>query len=462
MSHPTNDPNLPSFLHPIAREAIGDLDLVQKIWDGLRDCKSEFLPKELREPPRAYAARLNRTAFDDRFSPAIESHAGLLSNFETADDVAQSFAEAQSNIDLQGNDFKTFMDRVDRAALRDGGAAILIEYQSADESIRTGLQERQSGRRPYFVQIDRRNILNWQIDYDNGKPRLGQVVYRSTRLVADGAFGSKFETVYNVLYPGRWEIWAITENQGKFQTILLESGETSLLEIPIAWYSYSAIGWFEGDLPFLNLANLNIEHFQKRSDLNEVLHKCNLPVPVRKGVQRDPATQQLPPLAIGPNSVVDVGVDGDFRFAEPTGAAITASQADIAKLEQSMDRMALAFISGGEAQKTATEVILDSAQIQSRLNGLARRKESMADELLRLWVSYTGERYRSPIKIDEKIIAQPATPQDIQLILDAIDVQIDRETGLQMLIDRQWLAPGTKIEDILERLRPEVPIEQDF
>ena len=42
------------------------------------------------------------------------------------------------------------------------------------------------------------------------------------------------------------------------------------------------------------LADLSIQHFQMRSDLNELLHKCAMPVPVRKGAPIDPTARLLP------------------------------------------------------------------------------------------------------------------------------------------------------------------------
>jgi hypothetical protein len=126
----------------------------------------------------------------------------------------------------------------------------------------------------------------------------------------------------------------------------------------------------------------------------------NMPVPVRKGAK--PLAPQVPgqppvfpPLVIGPNSVVDIPVDADFFFAEPSGNAIASSQADIEKLESAMDRVSLSAMSGiGDAAKTATESMLNAAQSQSVLSGMARRKESAVQAVFADWVDYTGELNR--------------------------------------------------------------------
>lgn len=449
---PQNDPNLPNFLHPIAIDAAADLALVQDVWDNLKGKKECYLPKEFKERANSYQARLNRVKFDNRFKPAISSYAGLLSDFLLADNAPDSIAAAVDNIDLHGSSLATFFDGIDQAALRDGGCAILTEYQTEDAELRTVLDQQRSGRRPYLVKIDRRNILNWRISHNNGQPVIDQVVIKEVQLVPDGTFGVAHKTVYRMLMPGLWQLWEIRDVGRKWVPVLIDEGLTSLSTVPIVWYSYTNNKLFEGDLPFVALADLNIEHLQKRSDLNEVLHKCNLPVPVREGAAKDPQTGRYPDLSIGGSSLVDVPKDCDFRFAEPTGAAIASSQADIEKLEKSMDRLALAFLSGGEVERTATEATLDAAQIQSAIMSLARRKESLVQSIFADWTAYTGESPNGAIAINERILKPPATPEEIRVILDAIDVQIDRETGVRMLIDRQWIPTEIKLEEILQRM----------
>jgi hypothetical protein len=53
--------------------------------------------------------------------------------------------------------------------------------------------------------------------------------------------------------------------------------------------------------------------------------------------------------------------------------------------------------------------------------------------------------------VNERILKAPAQPQEIQVILDAIGVTIDHETGLNMLVDRQWLPATADIAAIMQR-----------
>lgn len=454
---PTDDPSLPCFLEEEYRAIADDLALVLDCWNDLKGKKTHYLPQEEAEPSKAYSNRLERTRFDNRFEPAIRGHAGLLSSFKLTDDSPQSLQDAQENIDLQGNDAVAFWQQLDEMCLRDGGVGILVEYPTADPGIESKGDMLRSGRRPYLVSVDRRNILNWETATVNGVVVLQRVTIREYRKVRKGLFGSETKPFYRVMAPGYWAIYTVESGNSGWVATLQEEGETDLETIPMIWYSTTGTTeWFAGKPPFINLAGLNVEHFQKRSSLNEVMHKCNLPVPVRKGYIRPMQDlKAVPRLIIGPNSVVDVPDNGDFGFAEPTGAAIGATQADIIKLEDSMDRVSLAFLNGGEREKTATEAILDTAQIQCSVRTMARRKENAGWKVASLWAAYTKEsepKNGAGLEVNESILKPPANPQDVQLILDSMGIKFSSKLGLEMLLHRNWLPPETDIEAELQLL----------
>lgn len=411
---PTNSTNLPSTLSLAAAAYSGNLLLLLDCWNNLEGRERAYLPKEVKEPPQAWNDRIRRTTFDNRFEPAIKDYAGLLSVFTLNDDTAQSIVDNQNNIDQMGNDLWTFFHEVDQYCFRDGWCGVMVEFPPEDPNINSQADLLESDRRPYLVLIDRRDILNWQTTKINGKPQLTRATIRETRLEPDGDYGEKEAVYYRVLVPGEYLVFQIVENKGEAQLFLIEQGTTSLVEIPLVYYSVTESGLFNAKAPFLNLAKLNIEHFQKRSQLNEVLRKCNLPVPVRRGlINQLDDLKKAPPLVIGPNSVLDIPKDGDFYFAEPSGVAIAASKDDIKDIEAAMDRMTLQFLTSGEHQKTATEVLLDSTKTSANLKGVARRKESAMQQIFKLWVAYTGETDGGGITQDESLLSIPLTPEQV-------------------------------------------------
>lgn len=341
-----------------------------------------------------------------------------------------------------GNDLWTFFHEVDQYCLRDGWCGVMVEFPPVDPNINSQADLLESDRRPYLVLIDRRDILNWRTTKINGKPQLVQVTIRETRCEPDGSYGEKVAVYYRVLIPGEYFVFQIIETNGESQLLLVEQGTTSLSEIPLVYYSVTESGLFSAKAPFLNLAKLNIEHFQKRSQLNEVLRKCNLPVPVRKGlIKTVDDLKKVPALVIGPNSVLDIPADGDFYFAEPSGSAIAASKDDIKDLEAAMDRMTLDFLTSGEHQKTATEVLLDSTKTSANLKGVARRKESAIQQIFKLWVAYTGETEGGGIAQDEDLLSAPLTPEQVDKLQNLADAGRISDRTLLLLLQRGKVLP---------------------
>ncbi|MBD2771151.1 DUF4055 domain-containing protein [Iningainema tapete] len=435
--------NLPLSLSHAAAAAVGKLKLLWDCWNDLEGVEKSYLPQETKEPPKAYADRIKRTTFDNRFEPAIKDYAGLLSVFSLNQDAAQSILDNKDNIDQQGNDIWSFFHEADQMVLRDGWCAILVEFPPDNPDIQSQADLLASDRHPYLVAIDRRDILNWRFAYVSGKPKLQRVTIQERRLEPDGEFGEVEQIYYRVLKPGEYAVYQIVEGSGgQNQLILVDSGTTSLSEIPLVCYSVTEGKLFSAKPPFLNLAKINIEHYQKRSQLNEVLRKCNLPVPVRRGLIRTADDlQKVPPLVIGPNSVIDIPENGDFFFAEPSGAAIAASREDIKDREAAMDRMTLDFLTSGKHQKTATEVVLDSTKTSANLKGVARRKESAAQQIFQLWVQYTGEPTGGSIAMDDSLLQMPLDPQATEKLESLAQTGFISQRTLLLLLQRGKVLP---------------------
>ena len=102
----------------------------------------------------------------------------------------------------------------------------------------------------------------------------------------DGKYGIKIEPIYYVLTPGLVETYRLIKVAGssqRWENQKLDEIRTSMPVVPIIWYGASTNRFAQGDLPMGGLADLSLQHFQLRSDLVELLHKCAMPVPVRKG-----------------------------------------------------------------------------------------------------------------------------------------------------------------------------------
>lgn len=460
--HPANDPSLVSYHRPELVRLLPQLRQAFDCWtllnaDGLGSAKEEYLPREPAEPAPAYEARLKRSTYTPIYRDSIRSYAGLLSRFQLFD-APPSLKASEKNVDLQGSSIQSFMTQVDEHALRDGGTYVMVDMMP-ETGADNFFDQQRDGRTPYLINIDRKDVINWLVSYERGVETISQVTVRQLRTIPDpeAKFGAKVEPIYYVLTPGRVDMYRLIKTgPSRWSNELIDSISTSMPAVPIVWYGANSSRFAQGDLPMDGLADLSIQHFQMRSDLGELLHKCAMPVPVRKGAPIGPDGQP-PALVLGPNTAVDLPAEGgDFLFAEPSGKSLQRHQEEIQHIEELMDRSSLNFLYGANV-KTATEAALRASQVSSSVAALVRNKSAMFGTVIRLWAWYAGEQSsitsESGIAMNDSLINKPLGASEIaQLVNLFTNDLLSKQTVLDELQRGGVLDPDLVITDEIDRI----------
>lgn len=467
INHPINDPTLVSYHRPELVRLLPQLEQAVDCWslmnaEGLGSAKEKYLHREPAEPEAAYKARLDRATYAPIYRDAIKSYAGLLGRFQLID-APSSLEAAESNVDLQGSSLQSFMTATDEMALRDGGTYIMVDMMP-EVGANNFFDQLNDGRHPYFISVKRADVINWFVRYERGVETIERVTVRQLRAMPDpeGAFGSKIEPIYYVLTPGKVEMYRLVRTTGssqRWENQKIDEIATSMPVVPIVWYGATSSRFAQGDMPMDGLADLSIQHFQMRSDLAELLHKCAMPVPVRKGAPIGPDGRPAP-LVLGPNTAVDLAGEGsDFKFAEPTGMSLQRHQEEVKHVEELMDRSSLNFLYGANV-KTATEASLRASQVASSVNTLVRNKVAAFGVLMRLWAWYAGEQGQiteeSGLAINDSLINKPLGASEMAQLVNLYTQQLlSRRTVLDELQRGGVLDPDLLVEEEISR------IEQD-
>lgn len=465
ISHPINDPTLVSFHRPELVRILPQLEQAYDCWtllnaDGLGSSKEKYLHKESGEPLPAYRARLDRSTYTPIYRESIRSYAGLLSRFQMID-PPKSLKDLKNNVDLQGSTIQSFLTQVDEMALRDGGTYVMVDMMP-DNGNNNFFDQQHDGRHPYLLNIKRQDVINWMVSCEQGIEKISQVTVRQLRTIQDpeAKFGAKVEAVYYVLSPGKVELYRVKKSgTSRYENQLVSEIKTSMPTVPIVWYGATSSRFAQGDLPMDGLADLSIQHFQMRSDLGELLHKCAMPVPVRKGAPIGPDGRP-PALVLGPNTAVDLPAEGgEFSFAEPSGKSLERHQGEIRHVEELMDRSSLNFLYGANV-KTATEAALRASQVSSSVASLVRNKSSMFGTVMRLWAWYTGEQSQitaeSGIAMNDSLINKPMGASEMAQLVNLFSNNLlSKKTVLDELQRGGVLDPDLVIGEEISRIEKE-------
>jgi hypothetical protein len=466
--HPTDNPDLPCYFHPEYKARLSTWRFMFDVFEGrsawfdagegkITDKKKAqtYLPRENKESEEHYLARIKRSPYRNFLAPVIEDFEGLLTDWKWSGEILSSIAQSQDDCDLKGHDWITAISQADRLTLRDGACGLMVDFPMADPNILTRQDELVAPpRRPYLSVIDIQHVVNWSVCMEYGKPVIDMLVLRTPITIKDGKFGTKSVTSYRVFEKQgtlvTYEDYVIKKKKDIWVAIqICDTQALSISVIPFVYYSITNGDFFEAWPAFQEIAENTVHHYQINSEHRALLHGLNMPVPVRKGLLiAGMQDQNLPSVTLGPSSLIDVPVDGDFYFAEPTGNSAAANMEFSRSIENAAEKRSLEFLGIDQAHITATQVRRESGSLEASLGKLARQKESALQQVAMLWQMWTGESGELTCTVNKSILVEALDPQTIQA-LSALNAasQLSLQTLLLMLQQGKVIPASINLDD---------------
>jgi hypothetical protein len=379
------------------------------------------------------------------------------------------------NIDLQGNHWTVFAKEAFTDALRDGHSFIFVDMPPRLPDGATLADERATGRRPYWVSYKASQALNWRVapeyrtitlqsseqaQVPTGRQVLVQITFEECSYEDDGLYGEKAVKRYRVLRPDYWVLWKETKTETGVDYLIEATGEYSLKEIPVAVIYGRKTGNLTSRPSLLDLALINLAHFQKYSDYSEGLRMC-IPQLCGAGVDPNDAFK-----VIGHHTFHVHRPDGKIYFAEPTGAGLEPQRKDLIDLQEQMAILGLSVMASKKPQpeKTATEVSIDHLQSDSELATAARSLKDAIELALKFTI-----QYQDPDATSGGSCELGTTFEDLTLSAQEMQVwsnmqmngQLTLETFLSVLSRAGKLPDGIEPKDEAGRAREEAKAKSD-
>lgn len=375
------------------------VDAMRNYWDvitplmggtmAMRAAGKSLLPQYPAEADESYKERLRLSTLLPAYSETVGNMTSRVfaEPLQVGDDVPEQLKEMTKDIDHAGNDLNSWAVEFFREGLSHGLCHAFIDHPKSD-GVRTQAEEIAAGVRPYAVMVKPEQVLGWR----SKGGQLTMIRYIETVEEEDGEFGAKCVDQIRVLEPGAWRTYRMGVSGGAWA--LHEEGTNSLKKISWVTFYTGRTGFMTAKPPLLELAHLNVKHWQSQSDQDNILHVIRVPILVRIGVQATYDNQGMPvppEFKVGTGALTDLPKDGDLKYVEHTGAAVKAGREALQDLLDEM-RMAGAKLLTPEksATKTATQADEEAAQ---ELSPLARMANHFADclaQLLQFMADYRG------------------------------------------------------------------------
>lgn len=350
---------------------------------AMRAAGEKYLPKHPAESADAYKYRVAVSTLYNGMRRTIETLAGkpFSEPIKLGQDVPPQIVEWCDDVDLQGRDLHAFAHAVFTTALADGISHVLVEYPPTVPNA-TLADKKATGARPYFVHIKHDQILGWRSQRIAGVETLTMLRFMETVTEAAGTWKTKCIKQIRVLEQKTWQI--LRENE-KGEWIVFDEGVVTLGAVPLATVYCDRQGYMMARPPLLDLAYLNIEHWQSSSDQSNILHVARVPILFGAGFE-DGAV-----LSLGAGSAVLASdPTAKLAYVEHTGAAIDAGRESIKDIEERMSLMGAQLLVKKPGARTATEKAIDSADADSALSLMVRNLEDSLEYALQFMADWEG------------------------------------------------------------------------
>ena len=346
-----------------------------------------LLPKYPAEDDGVYKERLRLSTLLPAYSETVGNMTSRVfaEPLQLGDNVHEQVVELASNIDNANNDINAWSVDFFREGLSHGLCHAFVDHQKA-VGVRTQADEKAAGVRPYVVMVKPEQVCGWRAR----DGLLTQVRYREMIEESDGDFGTKCVEQIRVLEPGKWTTYRKPKEGGVWT--IHDEGATNLSVIPWVTFYTGRTGFMTAKPPLLELAHLNIKHWQSQSDQDNILHVIRVPILVRIGVQAtfDAQGKMIPPeFKVGTGALTDLPMNGDMKYVEHTGKAVDAGRQALLDLIAEM-RMAGAKLLTPDKSvtKTATQAEEEAAQDLSPLSRMANHFADCLAQLLQYMADY--------------------------------------------------------------------------
>ena len=426
----------------------------------LRENSEAFLPLEPREDYDAYLSRVNRSVFSPYTQRLVRAATGLILRKPITVIGDPYWTDVfVKDVDGCGSDLDEYARRNLICALTYGHSNTLVDFP-APRGARSLAEERLQNRRPYWIEIDPSNIYGWRLDREVNYGKLIQVRIAEKAVVPDGDFGEKVYEQIRVIEPGKYRIYRKRETTkdmyteddafaGNFDSPanekdyeLVESGEFSLGEIPLVTVYAGKTDTMTSKPPLLDIAYLNLAHFQRQADLIHSLHVASQPLLVMEGWD-----DQTKDTAISVNYAMATQPGNKIYYVEPAASAFEAQSAEIQELQSQMATLGISTLSQQKfVAESADARRLDRVDTNSMLSMVSLDLEQKMQKAFNLSADYLGLE-PPEIKISRDFDIERLIGQDITALTSLFDQQvIDREEFRDILVQGEVLPNANEAE----------------
>lgn len=400
-----------------------------------------YLPKFKSEDDEGYKRRLSVATLVPYFEDTVRSMNGRFFYKQIPTDQLDSrLQDYVDDFTLSGDNLASFFESVSFEALAYSRAYVVVDYTGTGEA-ETRDEEIKSGARPHAFKVDVEQVLD--VRREKSKITLFKYIHEVVKEETD--FGVEYEQEVVLMTPkltrryryveGEWRETASSE-------IRVQGKEIDFVMVEELKYARKP--------PLLNLALLNIKHWQNQSDQDNILHTARVPILKFTGI--DP--EQFSEMVVSGGVVLPQGADASY--VEHSGAAISAGQASLDKLEEQMAVSGAKLLIRGNVAMTDSQAKNEHQKDVSELMLYGLMLNDFMNKVLHKYGLWLGVDDDKGVDITNNLSATVASGANLQDLYNAKMANvISNQTYYEALIQHEVITGNKSYEEEVEQIEIE-------
>lgn len=418
------------------------LDFVGDVYQGTRKIKNSksYLQKRTIESDTAYNDRLKFATFQNILRKSIDNLASILLRKKPLVDYKVNSKFLVDNFDGKGTNIFNFIKELSIAALRDGMCYVWCDSEKIEGPINLLMAK---GIRPFNKIVLRKDVISKRTGIRNGEAYIKQMVIKQKVEKEVNEFETELVDIFIVLR----ENGGIIYNE---EEAVIGQWTNNLGFVPVVPVYSAKTGYLTADIPLLDLADMNIEYFNKYSELQRTLSISASPIPVvfssdiyvGNDKNKYSGVDKVKDIAIGAETAIvfsDKTTQG-FEWKEPHGQSIMHLMNNLNNIRTNMINLASGILSE-KKYMTATEVKVNEDNNNLFLMELSYSLETAINECIRINSIFLGKNLDIKVETNKDFELIPIDPNMVDKFIQMRrEGFISTETFFRELIKGEILA----------------------
>jgi hypothetical protein len=438
---------------------------------AMREAREVYTPRmdmEQRERAR-YERRLKRSVLYPAYNDRVESLASLPFQKEPTveGEVGDPLVRLFDNVDRCGTTLSAFAQRIYTDAIDRGLGLFLVDTVTAPDAPLTLTDAIDA--RPYFARIAPDNLVGFHTETVLGRDVVTELRYREWSWVQNADGHDVLLDRVRVWTPEVVEVWERTTNDRTadrdenaaradlFGYTLKQTIPHGFPDgIPLVTVYTNQVGTLQAKPAMIDLAYLNVAHWESCSVQGDALAYCRAPLRVISGASHE-VVEQRPNAGTGA-TVADTSPDFSVGFVEIAGTSLAAGKAEIDDLRLMMEALGMRPMMAAGGPQTATgEVRADVAE-KSKAQSWVENLEWGIYQGFEKAAKWLGQELPEDFDVtlfkDSSLIAGKATDMPVLMQL-ATTRKLSLATALREIKARGVLVTVDDIDAEVEAIRVE-------